>query len=360
MIPASSSAPTGGSSPGTAGILVHAVPAWIRDRVGAGNWKDVASRRLLWNEINRPCHVVYFDEKDPESLLNCLPAAATDLVLEYSWWPKLLHRLSVTRTLRVHVRTHNAEALQQWVRDNPGPWPTYRTMRSIYGSLRLLYRDTLCRQRSSTLLGISDWDDRAYWSRLPGRAKIVSFPYYSPWPLLRPAVRSAPYSARRAIVTSLPGANDRIGRSTIAGLEQLSKWLDWTTEGGRWECVVSSGILGSREHLADTISLETVRDPWDFLCQVRVVAVLTDLGYGLKTTIVDALAAGCHVLVTPQLSQKLPAIVREHCIVVSPSDRASVASAGRAVATPPQGAVVNELLRQQALAMARRLFEVAS
>src|SRR5262249_17148655 len=53
----------------TMGTLVHAVPSWIRDRVGAGNWKDVASRRLVWSELQRRCEVVYFDEKDPESLL---------------------------------------------------------------------------------------------------------------------------------------------------------------------------------------------------------------------------------------------------------------------------------------------------
>jgi hypothetical protein len=223
-----------------------------------------------------------------------------------------------------------------------------------------MYRDTLCRRRCTTLLGISDWDDRAYWSRLPGRADIVSFPYYSPWPFLRPEVRPAPYAARRAVVASLPGANDRIGRSIVSGLEQLSRRLGWTTDGPRWECVVTPGILGSREALADTVSLEHVPEPWEFLCQVRVVAVLTDLGYGLKTTVVDALAAGCHVLVTPRLARKLSPIVREHCLVISPSDRNSIAAAGTAVASPPHGSVVNEILRQQARSAARRLFEVAS
>jgi hypothetical protein len=340
--------------------LVHAIPAWIRDRVGAGNWKDVASRRLLWNELERPCAVVYFDEKEPESLLRELPPTATDVLIEYSWWPELLSLLRAFPKLRVHVRTHNAEALQQWVRDDPGPWPTYRTLRSVYGCLRLLYRDALCRQRSHTLLGISDWDNRAYWSRLPGRAAVVSFPYYCPWPLLRPEVQVAAYSARRTVIASLPGADDRISRSMISGLEELSRRLDWTTDRGRWQCVVSPGILGNRQPLPDTVSLERIADPWEFLGQVRVVAVLTDLGYGLKTTIVDALAAGCHVLVTPRLAQKLPPIVKEHCIVISPSDQGSVAAAGNMVASPPQGATVNEALRQHALSVARSLFAGAS
>src|SRR5262249_44822965 len=176
---------------------------------------------------------------------------------------------------------------------------------------------------------------------------------------LRPEVRPEPYAARRAVVASLPGADDRIGRSIVAGLAQLSRTLDWRADGGRWQCVVSPGILGSRGPLPDTVGLDPVPDPWDVLGRVRAVAVLTDLGYGFKTTVVDALAAGCHVLVTPRLARKLPPIVREHCIVTSPSDPESVRRAGIAVTSPPTGVLVNEALRLHAVETARRLFGAA-
>lgn len=110
--------------------------------------------------------------------------------------------------------------------------------------------------------------------------------------------------------------------------------------------------------MAGRCSVEVVEDPWTFLGDVRVLAVLTDLGYGLKTTIVDGIAAGCHVLVTRRLSARLPKVLRAHCIVVDPTDSASVARAGAAVARPPMASRLNDELRLQALTTARSLWDV--
>src|SRR5207302_11091767 len=52
--------------------------------------------------------------------------------------------------------------------------------------------------------------------------------------------------------------------------------------------------------------LREVAEPWDLLCQVRALAVLTPIGFGLKTTVVDGLAAGCHVIVHERLAGRLP------------------------------------------------------
>lgn len=340
------------------GLLVHAIPGWIRSRVGAGNWKDVASRRLLWGELRRASTVVYFDEIRPESLLDVLPPDAEDVLLEYSWWPQLLRRLASERPgLRLHVRTHNAEALQHWARDERVPGSPYSTVRRLYGATRLLFRDWACRRSCDTLLGISEWDDRFYWSRLPGRAHLVAFPYYCPWPWLQPETGTKEYGARRAVVASLPGANDRLGRSVTQGLEQLSERLVWPEGDSPWRCVLSTGLLEGRR-MAGRCSVEVVEDPWTFLGDVRVLAVLTDLGYGLKTTIVDGIAAGCHVLVPRRLSARLPKLLRAHCIVVDPTDSASVARAGAAVARPPMASRLNDELRLQALTTARSLWDV--
>lgn len=340
------------------GLLVHAIPGWIKERVGAGNWKDVASRRLLWGELRRTSSVVYFDEKHPESLLDLLPPDAEHVLLEYSWWPQLLRRLARERPgLRLHVRTHNAEALQHWVRAERVPGSLYSTLRRLYGATRLLLRDVACRRSCDTLLGISEWDDHFYWSRLPGRARLVAFPYYCPWPWLQPETAAREYGARRAVVASLPGANDRLGRSVTQGLEQLSERLAWPPGDSPWRCVLSTGLLEGRR-TDGRCSVEVVESPWAFLCDVRVLAVLGDLGYGLKTTIVDGIAAGCHVLVTRRLSARLPKLLRAHCIVVDPMDSASVAGAAAAVARPPVRSRLNEELRLQALTAAKSLWEV--
>jgi hypothetical protein len=79
------------------------------------------------------------------------------------------------------------------------------------------------------------------------------------------------------------------------------------------------------------------------------------LGYGFKTTVVDGLAAGCHVLVDPRTAAHLPECVRAACLVVdlvSPGVAASVAAALQSA--PPRQRVNEDLhaLALQSLRMA--------
>ena len=88
------------------------------------------------------------------------------------------------------------------------------------------------------------------------------------------------------------------------------------------------------------------------MCTVRAVAVLTPLGFGFKTTVVDGLAAGCHVIVHRKLASRLPAAVVDACIQFDP-ERDDIDSVAAALERPPPGVGLNERLRDAAAAVAR-------
>ncbi len=96
-------------------------------------------------------------------------------------------------------------------------------------------------------------------------------------------------------------------------------------------------------------------EPWDLLCEVRALAVLTPLGFGLKTTVVDGLAAGCKVIVHPTLAKHLPVVVRSQCLVCDPSRDEDVRKVTAALAASPPVTDLNAQLRQQAVSTLRSI-----
>ena len=94
--------------------------------------------------------------------------------------------------------------------------------------------------------------------------------------------------------------------------------------------------------------MKALDEPWDLLCEVRALAVLTPLGFGFKTTIVDALAAGCHVLVHPVLAKRLPDIVRSACIEFEPHGDSNATEILKELDTQPAGTPINAVLQERA------------
>lgn len=348
--------------------LVHAIPDFLTE--GAGNWKDIASRLQLWkslaatDEASFRATVVRFNPDRFESLIDAVPPDATDVLVEYSWWPELLERLRTTRPdLRLHVRTHNAEAFQHFARTGWIIWPPLAAARAYYGCLRLALRDSRCRRTVDALWGISPWDNVRYWNRLPGAAKVVDFPYFCPWPELIADCPRADWSDRPEAIVSMPGVTDRIGQSMIDGYAQFVRTSISRQSHANWRFTISKGLRGDRNLPPDLPIdlLEEPLDPWKTLLNSRAIAVLGVRGFGLKTNVIDGIAAGCHVLVQPKLADRLPTEVVAQCIVVSPGDRRSVRDAWNQLTIPPRDPIgFHAELRTSALQLARRLLQVAS
>lgn len=299
--------------------LVHLVPAYAEHLYGAGHWKACRALGLALTAVEKGVETLILEAADGSDLRHLDDRFDGDVIVEYSRTPELVAEIQRRYpAARVHVRAINAEAWQHAHRLG-GVMPTLWSPRAIYGVCRLLERDSRCRRLSRTILSISAWDSQHYWSRLPGRARIVDVPYFSPWPDVRPEVRPLPWGRRESSVICLPGARDGIGQAAARGFYALVRLVSPRLPG--WRFRISTGVLKSSEAEPSPDGVEVIADlvePWDLLCATRVVAVLTPLGFGAKTTIFDALAAGCHVVVHPALAARLPAEARERCIVLDP------------------------------------------
>ena len=330
--------------------VLHLTPTFA-NRYGAGHWKACQALDLSLRELGLTTRNSVFNADDGSgwgALLSGIDDSVRNVIVEYSWTPDLVAAIRLhCPKARIHVRAHNPEAWQHLHRS--GGVLALARPKTVYGVFRLLTRDSRCRQTSDTVLSISEWDSRHYWSRLPGRAPIVDVPYFSPWPWLRPGVKPRPWRDRENLVLSLPGARDPIGHAAATGFYELARRLSPLLSG--WCFGLTAGVFRPPRDAPPPSGITAITDleePWDLLCRAKAIAVLTPLGFGAKTTVFDALAAGCHVLVHPKVAARLPSTARRRCIVVdfaSACDYVELAEEVRSEALPNE---VNSALQAQA------------
>jgi hypothetical protein len=158
------------------------------------------------------------------------------------------------------------------------------------------------------------------------------------------------------------GNFDPSGMANVANFDTIATKLG-RFAGDTWSFVLTWWARWYREVPNVGARVEVRRDcrePWDLLCQARALAVLTPLGFGFKTTVVDGLAAGCHVIVHAQLARRLPQELQALCIVCDPSRDEDVRRLADALSAPPRPHTINRQLRDRAIDTFRSIFSVES
>lgn len=154
----------------------------------------------------------------------------------------------------------------------------------------------------------------------------------------------------------MPGGRDVLSttqRDAFGNIARVIRGIrgEWT-----FSTTAGSGVEPVHSGLTGVIYLGQVEEPWDLLCSVRALALLTPFGYGFKTTIADALAAGCHVLVHKKLLARLPVQVASHCIGIDPWNSLEVIEAFALLSAPPRHQEANAELRRIAAASMRQMW----
>lgn len=290
---------------------------------GAGQWKDLQGIRIVLGPLGVEWREFRFDERNLDALIAQVGATESTVIWYYTFWPEAMEELRRRcPRVRIVLRTVNAEAFQHWTRAGKD-WRRLRGLpRDVYGWLRLLWRDRRCCRAADALAGISSWDDAHYWTRLAGGAKVKPVPYVCPWPVLLPEVKPLPWAARDNAIVCLAGTRDSIGQGHVAGFAALAK----RPELSGWHFASSAGFMDASGDVLPTRveRLGRIEEPWALLCKVKAVAVLSPFGYGYKTTVADALAAGCHVLVHPRQHARLTPEEQPLCIPIDPDSESDV------------------------------------
>ncbi len=286
-------------------MIYLVIPESREGQYGAGQWKDLQGIRIALDGMNVEWNEIRFDGTNVTPLAARIGDSADVVIWYYTFWAEAMEELKC-RCPHIHMvlRTVNAEARQQWTRARKD-WRRLRGLpRDVYGCVRLLWRDRRSARAASRLAGISPWDDTNYWAHLARRHSVRSVPYCCPWPALLPDVRPGSWEKRESAIACLAGTRDPIGRAHVAGFARLAE----RPEFAGWRFMSSSGFGDtSRDSLPGRVEqLGHIEEPWSLLCGIKAVAVLSPFGYGCKTTVTDALAAGCHVLVHPRQHARLP------------------------------------------------------
>ncbi|MFV0444352.1 MAG: hypothetical protein ACK5Q5_12350 [Planctomycetaceae bacterium] len=319
--------------------VIQLAPAALQGWPGSGYWKDFQGRRILLEQLGVSTQFGWYDVQDLTGALAQVDDLTTDVIIEYSTCPALISAIrQVHKQVRVHVRAHNAEALQHWHRVQPSLWPTVDNLRKWYGTARMAVQDRRCAALADTLLSISAWDLRHYWERLLPGGRCKCLPYFSPWPSLRPETRPLPWKAREHQVVCMPGGLDRLTRQQTELFGYLAKALRDSEPGNAPRCAMTNYSGDALADASFVSSLGKIDDPWGLLCRSKGVAVLTDLGFGAKTTLFDGLAAGCRLFVHKGLIPRLPAAIQPHCSAIDPADwNASATLVRSQLESPPAG-----------------------
>lgn len=315
--------------------VLHIVPRSVLDHEQQGAYKDVLSR-IRWLDEHAETYRRFAVEEDDPGVASSWSRepVPTHILVEYSRFPRLVaHLRKIHPHARMLVRAHNIEPLQHL--DNVG-WGSPRgNFWLLYGMGRLFRQDGACARQADVVLSINEWENRVYWNRLAGRSKVEWLPYVCPEER-RPA-NPEPYEARRMIACVPTPKWNRKSRDLVLrffdlarGLKKLDGAAEFAVTGNLdgWELPSCPEVVRTG-HVADLPAL---------LGRCRAVALPSPLGYGFKTTMADALAAGAHVLAHPALVRRSPEIVRPYLIAVDGARETDLRRALDALRRPPRSA----------------------
>lgn len=290
-------------------LILHIIPHHVFLNHYQGSYKDVIGRvRLLENNPNGYRQVIVESHKPlpfDELLGNMQPS---HILVEYSSLGRIVAALRLRYPKAfIAVRAHNIEPLQQF--DNRGWFPLRKLPQLLYSCLRLLHTDWMSARNADTIYSINQWEAENYWNKMPGCNSVHWLPYFTPDSML-----PKHYVAERNIIACLPSSLEH--RKTRDLVSRFARFAEAAKPFSKSDIFAVSGDLSTwKMEIPSSIELTgLIGDLPSYMARVKAVALLSPLGYGFKTTIADAIAAGCYVIVHPSIYKRCPDMLRPACI----------------------------------------------
>jgi len=214
--------------------------------------------------------------------------------------------------IKLVVRAHNAE-FPHWLQQSLVELKAgyfYNFLKYFYSALKKLWGEMLISKRADLILSINDWTHNNYWPKFINKEKIRYVPYFHDQnknffnPNLKKEKRIVCVMSNTRIPFSIDAAKN---------FNMLANNLD--TKGFKFCITGSESSLP--KHLSTSINkVGFVENLEDFLNRSKVVAYLTDYGYGVTTRILEAAYFGCWSLVTKKKFDSLEISVQKACMVI--------------------------------------------
>ena len=248
-------------------------------------------------------------------------------------------------SIRIVSSSHNAEFWHRLDILRAGGMSS--ALSNTWQLVKKTHNDWRCGRIADRVVCVSEWELRHYWRWLlpDGRARYM--PWHLPAMYLSDVPRQpAKHNVCVCLLSTIPNpmivdAAVRFGEA-VAGLGELAPGWDFVVTGdpGRF-----SLRLPPRVRWAGLLE-----QPYELLGQARAMALLSDLGHGFKTKILEAILAGTYCIVTIQVWKQLPPALHPWCIAIDPAAPGAFAAALERTMNPLPPGDLNERLRQRAFA----------
>ncbi|MDC0575537.1 glycosyltransferase family 4 protein [Nitrosomonadaceae bacterium] len=214
-----------------------------------------------------------------------------------------------------------------------------------------LYRDIRTIYYAHYVLPISDWEATNYWRLLGKPEKSVFVPYFLPTEYLIDNAREIKKDKLCVCFTAI--------QSTPLMADAVKNFSNHVEGLGDhcndWKFAVVGNAANEKPPTRIHVT-GVLESPFEMLQQARAVAVLSDLGRGFKTKIMEAIQARAYVLVPPPLFKRLPKEVLPFCIPVRKNSVVDFQRALDKCMEPYPEGDPNGVLRAQAYEALNRLF----
>ena len=219
--------------------IVHIVPRSVFANSRQGSYKDTISRAEFFQENCDNYRQILVDEDNPGQLRGHLDKCANPrFLIEYTTLPGIVKwvRMAFPQSF-IAVRSHNLEPLQHL--DNNGWWPRRGPLWILYGMLRLAGADLLNKRYANVIYSINDWENKVYWNRLPGRARVEWLPYHCPQRLQPESIGA--HQMRTRIACLPTSQQNRKSRDLVCRFIRFAEQMQ-QHGGGKCEFVVTGDL----------------------------------------------------------------------------------------------------------------------
>ncbi len=345
--------------PHTGGRVLHIFKDLVKDprQVYLGSTKDISSRTDFFKTFVLGYDELTVDlENDPdratlESLADRDLTPYDTVVFEHSLFPRSIQYLQNTHPrLNVLFRGHNAEfyhrlhyALAAVKYVSLG-----EAIKWLKASLTKYREDSLCARHADYVLSITAWESANYWPKFTASPKIITAPFYLTDFYLDEIRRKKRPKMNRCVCLM----STFIGPFLYDALHHYQKFVGSTRNHlPDWDFAATGAIPKKwRKRQKDMNYVGLVESPLDILSESRAMCILSDLGYGFKTKIIEAIMCGCYVIVPEKLFGRLPQEIQPFCKVVNLKDPDTFINALNATHQPFPDFDPNDMLKKTAIA----------
>lgn len=335
--------------------VLHIIPDHVFARLYQGSYKDVIGRVRYFENGPVAYRQLRISDDRPDMLEAMLKEfTPTHILIEYSHYRRILSALRQSLPdAFIAVRAINIEPLQHF--DNYGWFPPRGTHWLLYGMFRLLWADVTCRRKANAIYAITEWERDRYWQWLPGQARVEWLPYFTP----DSQVSKLAGVERQDVIACIPGG---VGHRRNRDLAQ--RFIEFAemarSVSAKYQFVITGDLTGTDLVIPEFITQAgMVDDIAAFLRSVKAIAILSPLGYGFKTSIADALANQCYVLLHDLHYRRSPALVKDLCIPVQAINADAVSRVLAQIVSPFPSMSVNNIFQETSQQILQNDFDAA-